>query len=133
MPVTATSQPPSAASAHAPPRLSFASAGTAAVRAPRARDDPSQSTPLFVVGALMIAGAAAAFSSGIAGTGGGIRPALLMLVLTGATSLVGGFVGFLFGLPRFDYAAREAAAKSLSNADAAVAFEIGRASCRERE
>ena len=87
----------------------------------RPSNEPLPNAPLYVMGALMAAGAIVAFSSGIAGTGGGIRPALLMLGLIGATALVGGFVGFLFGLPRFDYAAREAAARSPSTADSPVA------------
>jgi prokaryotic YEATS domain len=73
--------------------------------------DPYSPAPLYVMGGLIAAGALVAFWSGATDLRtAGLRPALMMLALQGAATLVGGFVGFLFGLPRFDYAAREAAA-----------------------
>lgn len=73
--------------------------------------DPYSPAPLYLMGGLIAAGALVAFWSGATDLGAaGLRPALMMLALEGAATIVGGFVGFLFGLPRFDYAAREAAA-----------------------
>ena len=73
--------------------------------------------PLDAVAGLIAVGAIAALWSGAAGAQqSGLRPALLMLAVCGASAVLGGFVGFLFGIPRFDYAAREAAAASTTAA-----------------
>lgn len=64
---------------------------------------------LAAVAALIAVAAITAYWSGLAPQDG-VRPALLMIAVSGAATLVGGFLGFLFGLPRFDYTAREGAA-----------------------
>jgi pYEATS domain-containing protein involved in immunity len=102
------------------PREAKGQRGLRAWFARRAPGEPASTVALYVVSVLVAVDAIAALWSGSAGAqGSGIRPGLLMLAVSGAATVVGGFVGFLFGIPRFDYAAREAAAASAAATSAA--------------
>lgn len=83
-------------------------AGIRSLGFPRPRPDTSRALP--TVASIIGAAAIIAFWFGTSAANGGVRAALIMLGVSGAAAVVGGFLGFLFGIPRFDYAAREAAA-----------------------
>jgi hypothetical protein len=62
--------------------------------------------PLLTTTVLLGVGYAVTFWQGLVGRGGGLPLALLLTATMAAAMAIGALLGFLFGLPRFDYGAR---------------------------
>jgi hypothetical protein len=75
--------------------------------------------PLLTIAALLAAGYIIAFWFGWGAVGGGLPLSLLMVAVMAAAMSVGALVGFLFGLPRFAFAQRQAAVATAGAADPA--------------
>lgn len=73
-------------------------------------------TMIFVIAA----GLVVAFWYGLAMQGGGLSTALLLIGIIAASTLVGSFIGFLFGIPRFDFTSPATAPAAASTPSASA-------------